>query len=929
MPHRYSWILLICLLLITPLSGRGQPIEFERISNELGLSQNLISAIVQDQQGYLWVGTKDGLNRFDGYSFQVFKHNPSDSTSLSDNYIKALYLDQENRLWIGTLNGLNLYEPESESFRHILPPIDSKSAEAIPNLKHPDINSITQDRLGHFWISTSGSGLCRMSLDGPTDEPRVASLQYFDREDGLGNEVVKYVEEDAAGFLWVNTPTHTTRLFYDAQLDSSHWDAFSFEDFAASWQNRVRDYQRYRNGWVAEDRILGFVKGNDGSIWIITAAGLVNWNPQSGQYHYYPVQELLNDHPIFANSIAGGDGFVDREGKLWFGGHSGLLVFDTQQPFDPATDEYCRVELAIHAKMPDLSDDFSPTIASLFEDQSGVVWLGTNGLGLFKFRPEKRKFTHYDFKGLAPSVPSIRAIAETSDGALWLATTSFRFFRFDRHTVDLTFVDLKDIDRPNYEGLCRSIYIDEASTIWADNNQGLSRISTRNGTILEMSHIPVHDFTEGPTIVYDMQEDFDRNLWIITRNYFGILDPDSGDLDGCVYLPEHLVAPSFGHFPSIYLHSDSTFWLGTISGLKHYDPETKILRSYVHDSSDSLSLSHDIVRCVVADPKQPDKFLWVGTAGGGLNRLDIQTGHFQSWGVEDGLPDDVIYGILADDSGMLWMSTNRGLSQFDPRTYSMRHFTTADGLQDNEFNRGAYFKSESGELFFGGINGLNAFFPEHVQNSTYRPAVVISDFRLSNESTELWKYAVTDSEEDHAYAFELSHREKILTFEFAALDFSAPDQNEYAYRLINFEEEWQYIGQERRATFTNLNPGTYYFEVKGTNSDGVWNDEATSVRIVILPPWWKTWWAYLTYFLVAALILYRINRFQIKRQLEKAEAANIKATDELKTRFYTNITHEFRTPLTVIRGMLSQINGHQEERDIIRRNSNKLLQLIN
>lgn len=928
--YKYQLLFFLGLLLhlTHPYLSYSQHFNFERIPNELGLSQNLISAIAQDEQGFLWVGTKDGLSRFDGFQFKVFRHLPGDSSSISDDHIKSLFIDAQKRFWIATSSGLDLYNPSKESFYHILSLGATKSETTAPLLKS-EINHITQDRDGAFWLSTRGSGLYRMRCSADQYQAEMSEFRNFRLEHGLLSENVKYVLGDGAGLLWVKMQEGCQTLRYDSKNGAYEIRNFSFSNFASHWQEKVEGLRYFnKNQWLPEDRIFGMIRGEDGTIWMVTAPGLVQWTPQTNRFSYFSVKAFLADYPVFANSLEQGAGFLDQNGRLWFGSLNALLVFDTQETSEAQTDY--PLALAWHTKMNDLPGDLHPAIASLYEDKSGVVWLGSNGLGLFKYHSNNQRFVHHQLEAIAPSIPSIRAICESDDGAVWIATSSYRFFQFNRETRQINFVKINQIDRPRYEGYALSIYPDSRGNLWVDNITGVTRLTLKDGTVAKQTNFTLLSEEGNPLKIYDIQEGLDGRVWFISQNTFGWIDQASGIFNGQPYLPPSIDGNNIRNFPCIHPNMDGTFWLGTVDGLKHYDPQTKQFTSYRNDPADHNSLSSNIIRSILADPSQPEQVLWIGTAGGGLNRFDISSEKWERFGLEEGLPDKVIYGILDDSEGNLWMSTNQGLCKFDPQTGTVKTYTTADGLQDQEFNSGAYFKSKSGELFFGGLNGFNAFFPEDIKESDFEVPVVITDFKLFNKVVVI---KAPESPLLQSISFSekitLNHTDKVFSFEFAALDFTNPKKNQYAYRLKNFEEQWQYIGNQRTATFTNLDPGSYVFHVKASNHDGVWNENPTSIQIQILPPWWRSWWAYLAYLVVGFGIIRAIYRFQLRRRLEQAEAENIKQLDHFRSRFYTNITHEFRTPLTIILGMMDNIQGYDKERQLVRRNSNKLLRLIN
>ncbi|HRI60750.1 MAG TPA: ATP-binding protein [Saprospiraceae bacterium] len=499
-------------------------------------------------------------------------------------------------------------------------------------------------------------------------------------------------------------------------------------------------------------------------------------------------------------------------------------------------------------------------------------------------------------------------------------------------------------------GIVYAMHEDRLGNLWlAGGGTVLKKWVLKNGKVVDAS---VFRMGLESDEFFDIYEDKAGRLWLITNTWFGSFDESTGAFHGKKFIQNSNLNDGLTGTPVIHQSADGTFWLGTSEGLKHYDPAKDTFTTYSNNPKDRSSLNNDYVKTICPDPQNPEQVLWLGTGGGGLNRFDIASKTFTHFTKADGLPDNVVYGILSDEEGFLWMSTNQGIARFDLVSYSFSVYTKEDGLQDNEFNSCAYFKSPTGELFFGGINGFNSFFSKDVKNSSFKPPVVLTDLLLANKKV---KFGVPGSPLKHPISrtkeLVLTYEDKIFSFEFAALDFTAPDRNQYAYKLENFDNDWQYIGNQHDATFTNIPPGTYIFRVKATNCDCVWNEEGVSLKIRILPPWWRSWWAYLAYALLLGSSVYWFYRFQLRRQLERNEAERLKEMDTLKTRLYTNITHEFRTPLTVIMGVNEQIETEMEQLEepevrkvlppkfslsnikissnLIRRNSQNLLRLIN
>ncbi len=953
-PYAPSLLLQACSSLLFAcawISVCAQNIHFERVPNELGLSQNFISALCIDHDGFLWVGTKEGLNRFDGYRFKVFLHDPFDTTSISGNYIKAILEDRHGRLWIGTTNGLNLFDRERETFQRLkVPDAPFRPARPVtenhPGLSHRDINCMLEDRWGNLWVGTHFGGVTKLEIPpGSRDLTQVKCTVFTKTEDenSLWDYPVTSMAVDEKGAVWVSGFGKTSIISGGEAGQPYHIRRMHWEDFAPQWKNYSQaDFWYNENGVDQIDRrIHKVMQEGAGAVWVKSAGGFGKWKTDESRFELYELDIGLNDPGVLPLAGANGPSLFDRNGHLWVTGGWSVALYDTMSR---------KILLRYHHQ-----DDAGiglPKDAgcrSLLEDPNGNIWLGTNGAGLFKFTPTIKKFDG-QYETLLWKGGSVRSICETSDGAIWLGLTNLRLLRLDRKTGQAKPVILERSrwsrtfeDELDY---VHDMLEDRAGNLWVGSERGLFRFRLSNGELnkWDFFEIPKLRAQHKRSTILAIHEDEAGRLWLLTPFEFGRFFPETGRFEGYDYLNVVKGERLPDHYPCIYQQKNGTFWLGTHWGLLRFDPK---LATYTFLTSNPLNpegLSHPTVKCIYPDPDEPERVLWIGTGGGGLNRFDLETGVFSHFNTKNGLPDNVIYGILGDEAGNLWLSTNQGLSRFHPPSGVFKNYTVKNGLQDNEFNSAAYFKSGGGELFFGGINGFNAFRPEAIKDHYVLPGVVITGFKLANKTVDFkapdspLRKPISETDE-----LVLTWKDKIFSFEFAALDLTAPERNQYAYRLEGFHDDWQYTGTERTATFTNLNPGKYTFRVKATNHDGMWNEEGAGLKITILPPWWRTRWAYLFYFLVTGSLLLGVRRFEMRRQAMKAEAMRLQELDSLKTRLYTNITHEFRTPLTVIMGMTEQLAAGSWQSAIsdsdrgklkgvfslILRNSENLLRLIN
>ncbi|MBN1479627.1 response regulator [candidate division KSB1 bacterium] len=885
MTRRVIIFLFFCLICSVCSSG----LHFEHLTINDGLSQNLVYAILQDHKGFMWFGTSDGLNRYDGYQFTVFRHNPFDSTSVSGPVIPALFEDRDGTLWIGA-KGLNRFDRQTETFIRYL-----HDPAAPQSISHNDVYAITEDQTGALWVGT-GQGLNRLL---PDRNGRFIRYRHDPANpNSLSDDHIRILLVDDQGTLWIGTmnglnalPNDNTACFFHHHFD-----------------NTV---------------ITALYKDSKGNVWVGTPAALYRLDRLNGEATFQTFALAAQTRQLdWQGSIMAICERPDR--KLWLGTLLGLALFDPHA----AEAQFIR-----HDAFDPHSISFDAVI-SICRDRGGCFWFGTPGKGLDKLAPITKKFHHYGGKQhhlFGQSELSIKAILEDRTGHLWVAAND-RLYQIDRTTDRWHW--FRGISFP-----VGTIAEDAPGCLWFEADRGFSVLDPRTGQIKRISFVPRHH----QSVMLSTPD----GVWEHLPNISGLL------IAAGVPNADNLIV-----FRAVQ-QTDDLIWLTTDAGLIRLNPMDSSAHVYRNDPANPSSLSYDVIYAILPDPLEPARFLWLGTAGGGLNCLDMTTETFTHYTEKDGLPNNVVYGILSDDHGRLWMSINRGLSRFDPVSKTCRNYDVRDGLQSNEFNRNAYFKSRKGEMFFGGINGLNVFHPDSIRDNPHAPSVVMTDFYINYQSVSFrdprspLQKPVSETDE-----IRLAHFQNTIAFEFAALDFTAPEKNRYAYKLENLDQQWVQAGTRRRATYTSLSPGTYVFRVKGANNDGVWHETGTSIRLVINPPVWKTWWAYTVYvlFMIAAVIgfvQYRVRHLQKRaRELESAvqertaevvahekqlalQAEKLRELDHIKSGFFANISHEFRTPLTLIlapvKRLISEItqDNIKQELRLIHKNGQRLLRLVN
>jgi PAS domain S-box-containing protein len=818
-------------------------IRFKHLSIEQGLSQSYANCIIQDNSGFIWIGTETGLNKYDGYTFTVYESHADNLNSLSNSYILSICKDRNGMFWVGTEKGLNRFDPGKDQFtRYLHDPDDPYS------ISHDRINSICEDGNGSVWVGT-GKGLNRF------DQQKQKFFRYFtypDNPKNLSNNNVRSVYIDKSGVLWIGT--------YGGGLNR-----FDHEKEEFSCYKNVPDDP----GSLSNDNVLSIYEDKSGILWIGTDGGLNRFDPEKKQFFCY------NNVPDDPNSISDNQVNViyeDKTGVLWIGtGSGGLNIFDREKE-----------RFVCYKNSPDNPNSLSHNrVISIYEGNSGCLWFGTRGGGINIFNRETQKFIHYKTDPNNPNSLNdnmIWAIHEDRYGIFWIGTDVGGLNKFDRKRNTFTHY-IHNPDDPKSISYNRVVRIceDRSGVLWIGTFRGLNTFNRETGQFIHYKFDPDDPYSLSDNRVICILEDQSEVLWIGTKG--GGLNKFDRNTEKFIHYkfdPDDPYSLSNNKVYDICMDRSGVLWVGTFGGgLNKFDMEKETFKRYQSDPDNPNSLSDNFIFSLHVDRSG---IVWIGTAYGGLNKLDPAGDNFISFTVKDGLPDNTIYSILEDDKGNLWMGTNRGIAKFNSKIKEFKNFDEKNGLQSNEFNAEVAYKSKNGEMFFGGINGFNSFFPDSIQDNPFIPPIVITDFKIFNKPVPIGKMAddrvILEKPITETREIQLSYKDNVFSFEFSALHYVAPDKNQYAYLVEGLEEEWNYAGNRRYVTYANLNPGEYVFKVKGSNNDGVWNEEGTSVKITIVPPFWKTWWFYtlciiLTISIIAAILIHQIIRF--KKQKEEDE----------------------------------------------------------
>lgn len=899
----FQFSIICTLLLLFCLSGSAQhpDLRFTHLTTDHGLSQSNITSVLQDDKGFLWFGTFNGLNKFDGYDFEVFNYVHNDPQSISHNYISALFQGQSGNLWVGTSDGLNSYDYESNSFTSYKHQPDNPNS-----LADNQIEAILEDSRGRLWVGTRSNGLDL--FDPQTGNFRHHLHNEADSHSLSSNRIVELFE-DGRGNIWI--------AHQGGSIDILSADEETSRQFSVH-REKISDFP-----------ITAIVETADAHVWIATQG--------DGLYRMKFVAESLRKIAHYSHSASRSSSIssdivlslmLENNNKLWIGTEDdGINILDISlNEFSFVRNDPLNQSSLNHN-----------SVWQIYQDRAGNIWIGTYAYGINLLSGNKSFIYHYSSNGGSKQSLShnmVNAFWENDDGNMWIATDGGGLNFFDRRKNTFTHFNSQNTNIDT--DVIVSLFEDSRGRLWVGtwtNGLYLFNRERRRFTRYTMER---HGL--GSNRILHILEDKDGGLWLSTF-YGGVtyFNPDEGTVS--VYNSENS-GLSDNYTRVVYQDLQGDLWIGTDSGLDFFDASRNHFVNYKHEISDTNSISKGFVHSIF---QTADATIWLGTTGG-LNKFDPEKNHFIHYNKAKGLPDNEVKCIIEDNNGNFWLSTNKGISCFDRVNGIFKNYDVSDGLQGNEFNARSGWKTKSGEIVFGGNNGFDIFQPAALRNNDVVPPVLLTGFKVFNKTVAIGAddglLAKHINETDK---ITLSYWQTVFSINFVALNYVSPEKNQYAYMLEGFDSDWNYVAEERSASYTNLDAGDYVFRVKASNNDGIWNEAGRAIAITIEPPFWQTWWAYL---LMATLIItaaaFIINHFVGRQQLRNAlkiehlELEKMYELDRMKTRFFSNISHEFHSPLTLILGPLEKLISFQEKNSklqdslrLIQRSAKRLQRMTN
>ncbi|RYE29207.1 MAG: sensor histidine kinase, partial [Sphingobacteriaceae bacterium] len=918
--------LLTCFVLLKTVQAQNNQYQFSQLNINQSLSNNQITSIYKDNKGFMWFGTMAGLNRYDGYKFKIFKHSNLSTSSLDDDNISNIMEGPNQKLWIKTRNGFNIYDLQSEHFSHNI-----KKTLAAFSIPDSLISTIKKDRNGNFWFVHSSYGIYCY-------QPKTHQTKHFTHlpndSTSLYSNTITDIAEDAKGNFWVAHHNGIVEKL-DARTNKITSRIYTL--------NHLYPQERFTTMLAvdAQDDLWVYMSGN--------ALGTFYFNTKTKAYKHIDKNSIhgkLNSNIVY-NIVQ------DNKGLVWIStDHGGINLLD-KKTFSTTY---------ITHRAADDKSIAQNSITTLYKDNTGIIWAGTYKRGISYYHENIIKFPLYQHHPADPNslgYDDVNKFAEDAKGNLWIGTNGGGLFYLDRkkNAYQLYKHNAKDANSLSNDVIV-SLWIDYEQKLWIGTYfGGLDCFDGKKFTHYKHDEADPNSISDDR--VWEIMEDSQNRLWVGTlAGGLNLFNRQKNNFYR--YLPYRPNSVHSAYISALTEDRQGNIWIGTSDGIEVLEKKSNQFIRYRHEEKNSKSLINNNIIAIYKDSRN---LIWVTTQEG-LSIFNPRTKEFNNYLKEDGLPDNAVLEVLEDNRNHIWLSTKNGLSDISlsglNNNYKLafKNYDETDGLQGKEFNENAALKTRKGELIFGGGNGFNLFTSEQIKSNTNKPAVFLTDFQIFNQNVQageqveghvILSKSITDTK-----AITLNYRDNVFSIEFAALNFFDPKKVQLLYKLEGFNESWLKADNNiRRANYTNLYPGTYTFRVKAANADGIWSNKEAALTIKILPPWWGTSYAFFTYIFLVLSGLYLIRKRGIRKiktqfaleqerkearttlAYERQEAKRMHDLDLMKIKFFTNVSHEFRTPIALIMApidkILSTIQSAEQQLQLqmVNRNARRLLNLVN
>ena len=838
MAFRYIVYCTLSALLFGALPALGSgDLHFERLplSGEIANKNDNLSAVratVKDKYGFIWFGGENGLARYDGQKLVIYQADPSNPRSISANFIWAMVIDKQGVMWIGTGRGLNRYNPETDDFDRFMAAPDELGNNH--HLINNNINALAVDRDNNLIIGTANG----ISVFNP-DRTAFQNYLYLRKNSGMSKSFIRDLFVDSRNRIWVGSSTDGLSLF-DAKTGSATYFLHDPDNPHSLVDNDVSA--------IEEDYF--------GRLWVGTYGRGVSRMNEDGKTFTSYLHDPANPDSLSGNNIA----FIheDNQRKLWIAvDHGGLSLYQ------PETDSFARYRHSPY-NINSLSSDYPRHI---FEDEQGNLWIGMFPTGVTFLDRSASVFTNYFHKPDDPNSLSnngILSFMEDSEGVLWIGTEN-GLNTFDRTSGNFKryYKDKQSANPSRSFGPVLTIEEDKQGNLWIGTwSDGMYRLNKKTGEVRQYLPDENDPHSLSNEFVWKVLEDKDGVLWIATE--IGGINRYVPETDSFVHYtaspgkPDALISNQVW---TLLEDKRGDIWVATLEGLDKLDKKTGKFTHYLHNPEQPDGISSNQIISLFEDSRG---YLWVGTRDAGVNRFDPATEKFMTLDVRNGLPSSTASSIIEDNNGFIWITTVNGIARIDPDNFSIKAYNRSHGLVSNNFNRDATFKDVLGKLYVGSIGGFSVFDPDYMSADSSPPRVVLTDFRIFNQSIpiggEVLEKSILETKK-----ISIGYQDLMFAFDFAALDYRSPSNHEYAYMLEGFDRDWIHIGNQRTATYTNIEAGHYVFKVKAANKDGIWNEKGINLEINIVPPFWQTWWAYLCYLIILVLAFFLAIRYRDMR----------------------------------------------------------------